>query len=319
VSSFSSEVKNELARHQPDKECCQRAELMALLRMSGRLLIGGRGTLGLTIITENAGIARKILTLLKKQFHIPTETMVRKNRRLKKHNTYVLRVPPCMEGVAMLKELGMIDNDNSIVDSDRGLWKKSCCRRAYLRGVFQGGGSVSKPAGDYHLELVTDNDDFGKALVKLLQSFDLQAGVSSRKQDCVIYLKGADQITSFLNIVGAHNALFDFENARVVKEMRNRVNRLVNCETANLEKTVNAALRQVENIRFLAQTGILSRLSRVLQEIAHIRLQYPEASLQELVELSGGKVGKSGINHRLRKLEQIADEHLMEQKDSKGL
>jgi hypothetical protein len=215
-----------------------------------------------------------------------------------------------MEGTAMLKELGMISSENSIVDSDRALWKKSCCRRAYIRGVFQGGGSVNKPGGDYHLELVTDNDDYAKALVKLLQSFDLQAGLSSRKQDSVVYLKGADEITSFLNVVGAHNALLDFENTRIVKDMRNRVNRIVNCETANLEKTVNTGMRQVEKIRFLKEKGYLSKLSAALQEIAEVRLQYPEVSLQELVEILGGRLGKSGVNHRLRKLEQVADEHL---------
>jgi DNA-binding protein WhiA len=214
----------------------------------------------------------------------------------------------------MLKEIGMISVDNSIAESDRSLWKKSCCRRAYLRGVFEGGGSVNKPAGEYHLELVTDNDDFSKALVRLLQSFNLQAGLSSRKQDCVIYLKGADQITEFLNIIGAHNALLLFENARIVKEVRNRVNRLVNCETANLGKTINAAVRQTEKIRLLAACGLLNRLSPALQEIAQIRMQYPEASLQELVDLLDNKVGKSGINHRLRKLEQIADEHAIKQR-----
>lgn len=277
--------------------------------MCGRLLIGGRGALGLAGATEHAGVARKILMLLKKQYQVPTEIIVRKNRRLKKHNTYVLRVPPCLEGTAMLKEMGMISEDNGIAESDRSLLKRSCCRRAYLRGVFEGGGSVNKPAGEYHLELVTDNEDFGQALVRLLQTFNLPAGVSSRKQDCVVYLKGADQITEFLNIIGAHNALLLFENARVVKEMRNRVNRLVNCETANLGKTINAAVRQAEKIRLLEACGLLKRLSSALQEIARLRLQYPDASLQELVDLSDGKIGKSGINHRLRKLEQIADEY----------
>lgn len=311
--SFSSDVKNELARNITTKTCCQRAELTALLRMTGTLLIGGLGALGLNIVTEHAGIARKILILLKKYFNISTQTIVRRSRRLKKQNSYILRVPPSLEGTAMLKELGMISNDNSIVESDRGLWKKSCCRRAYIRGVFQGGGSVSKPAGDYHLELVTDNDDFSKALIKLLQAFDLQAGLSNRKQNCVIYLKEADQIIEFLKVIGAHNALLHFENTRVVKDMRNRVNRLVNCETANLSKTVNAALRQVEKLRFLEESGTLARLSKALQEIAYIRLQYPEASLQEIVELLDGRVGKSGVNHRLRKLEQIADEEMQNQ------
>jgi hypothetical protein len=189
---------------------------------------------------------------------------------------------------------------------DMRLLRKLCCRKAYLRGAFLGGGSVSKPEGEYHLELVTGNLDFAKTMMRVLKSFDLIAKLTDRKQDFVVYLKGGDEITSLLRVIGAHNALFTFENVRVVKDMRNKVNRLVNCETANLEKTVNAAVRQVENIHAIDRHLGLGRLPKTLRETAELRLEYPEATLQELVDLSGGRISKSGINHRMRKLEQIA-------------
>jgi DNA-binding protein WhiA len=171
-----------------------------------------------------------------------------------------------------------------------------------------GGGSVNKPEGDYHLEMVTGNLAFGKTLVKVMKYFKLPVRLSERKNGYLVYLKDGDAIISLFRLIGAHNALLSFENVRVVKDMRNQVNRLVNCETANLQKTVNAAVRQVECIKFIAGKVGLEKLSASLREAAEVRLSHPEATLSELVEALGGRVGKSGINHRLRKLEQIADE-----------
>ncbi len=158
----------------------------------------------------------------------------------------MIRVVPSRVVTEVLSVLGIMRGDTINAGRDAGLLRRSCCRRAYLRGAFLGGGSVSRPEGEYHLELVTGNQDFAKTLVRLLKSFGLAAKVADRKQDYVVYLKDGDAITSFLRVIGAHNALFAFENVRVVKDMRNQVNRLVNCETANLQKTVNAAVRQVE-------------------------------------------------------------------------
>ena len=185
---------------------------------------------------------------------------------------------------------------------------KPCCRRAYLRGAFLGGGSVNKPEGDYHLELVTANETFARNLYKLLRGQRLPAGITERKRDFVVYLKDGDAISGFLGLVGAYQAVMNFENVRVVKDMRNQVNRLVNCETANLQKTVNAAGRQLDAIRRIEAAGGLEQLPKSLRETARLRLELPEATLQELVEAAGGRLGKSGINHRLRKLEAIAAE-----------
>jgi cell division protein WhiA len=306
--SFSADVKNELARVTGDQSCCHIAELAALMRMGGTMLIGGNNNLGITFTTENAAVARKVLMLIKRGFDLKTEVVVTRGRRLKKVNSYLIRVVPSRVVTEVLSVLGIMRGETLNAGRDAGLLRRSCCRRAYLRGAFLGGGSVSRPEGEYHLELVTGNQDFAKTLVRLLKSFGLTAKVADRKQDYVVYLKDGDAITSILRIIGAHNALFAFENVRVVKDMRNQVNRLVNCETANLQKTVNAAVRQVERIHLIDRRIGLGKLPNNLREAAELRLANPEATLQELVDLAGGQPGKSGMNHRLRKLEQMAAE-----------
>lgn len=304
--SFSVEVKNELARVTGDNECCHVAELASLMRMGGTMLIGGNKSIGVNFTTENPAVARKVLTLIKKGFHLRTEVVVSRGRRLKKTNSYAVRVAPSQAVAQLLVRLGIMQGDSLNISQDTGVLKKSCCRRSYLRGAFLGGGSVNKPAGDYHLELVTGNQDFAKTLVRVMRAFRLSARMTDRKNDYIVYLKDGDTIISFLNVIGAHQALMDFESVRVIKDMRNQVNRLVNCETANLQKTVNAALRQVESIQLIARTTGLHNLPAPLREAAEVRLAHPEATLSELVEALDGRISKSGMNHRLRKLEQLA-------------
>lgn len=306
--SFSTEVKNELARVAGEQNCCHVAELAALMRMGGTMLIGGNNNLGITFTTENAAIARKVLMLVKRGFEVKTEVVVTRGRRLKKANSYLIKVLPSKVVTEVLSVLGIMRGDSINIGRDAGLLRRACCRRAYLRGAFLGGGSVNKPEGEYHLELVTGNQEFARTLLRLLKSFGLNGKITDRKQDYVIYLKDGDNITSLLRIIGANSALLEFENVRVVKEMRNQVNRLVNCETANLQKTVNAAVRQVERIQLISRKIGLGKLPAGLRQAAELRLAFPEATLQELVEAADGKVGKSGMNHRLRKLEQIATE-----------
>ncbi len=306
--SFSTDVKNELARVPAEEDCCQLAELTALMRMGGTILISGRGHPGINFTTENPAVARKVLTLIKRNFPVRTEVMVSRGRRLKKRIIYVIKVVSSPQVSELLSQLGFLQGEHLNVASDRGLLRRPCCRRAYLRGAFLGGGSVNKPEGNYHLELVTGNANFAETLVWAMKSYGLTARVTDRKNEYIVYLKDGDAITTFLQVVGAYDALMQFENIRVVKDMRNQVNRLVNCETANLQKTVNASVRQIEKIRKIVQEQGLDKLPPALREMAEVRLAYPEATLQELVDLLGGQVGKSGVNHRLRKLERIADE-----------
>ncbi len=301
--SFSSEVKNELARLPQEGDCCTRAELSALLRMGGALVLRGRN-FGVSFMTENAALARRLLSMAKTRFAVQTEVVIKRSVRLKKNNLYQIRLLPSAETARMLRELELLPGGEG---NGKEMLRSHCCRRSFLRGAFLAGGSVSRPASDYHLELVTESEQFAQLLQKTMRGLSLSARLTDRKKDFIVYMKEGDAIIRFLSLIGAHQALLDFENVRVVKEMRNQVNRVVNCETANLEKTVQAAVRQLESIRLIQSRLGLDKLPRTLREAAELRLNYPEAALRELVELVDGRIGKSGMNHRLRKLEEMAD------------
>jgi len=306
MPSFATEVKNELARLVDENSCCKIAELAALLRMGAVMTMGGNRSLGINFTTENAAVARRTLTLLKASGEVRTEVMVSRARRLKKHNSYCVRVIPSLVVSDLLAKLGLMHGDNLNVGSDSAILRKHCCRHAYLRGAFLGGGSVNRPEGSYHLELVTGSEVFAQLLLSLCRKFDLPVGLSERKNDYIVYIKESEAIMDFLAIIGAENALVEFEVARNLKDVRNQVNRLVNCETANLQKTANASVRQMENIRLIKTKLGFDSLPEVLQEVAVVRLSHPDASLKELAEVL--HISKSGINHRLRKLEKIAVE-----------
>jgi hypothetical protein len=303
--SFASLTKKELT-NSPLKECCLRAELAALIRMNGTLSISSR-RVTVEVRTENAAIARRIFISVKQLFKVAPELLVRKKMRLKKNNVYIVRLTS--QAREILEELEIISPRFEIIRTiSPVLVRKICCKRSYLRGAFLAGGSVNHPeSASYHLEIYTDHYEHGQALVELCQHFDLHPKLIERKKGFVMYLKEGEKITEFLNIIGAHQALFQFEDARIVKDMRNSVNRLVNCETANLNKSVAAAMRQIENIRLIDAKLGLENLPAKLREVALVRLEHPDVNLKELGELvPSGKVSKSGINHRLRKLEEIA-------------
>ncbi|RHM57058.1 DNA-binding protein WhiA [Mitsuokella sp. AF33-22] len=306
MPSFATEVKNELARYIPEESCCRNAELAALLRMGATITFGLRHTFGLNFTTENAAVARKTLQLLKLEGHgLRTEITVSRSRRLKKHNSYAVRVMPEPAVADLLEHLGFLHDESLNMESDRDLLKKNCCRAAYLRGAFLGGGSVNRPEASYHLELVTGNYGFGNLLYTLMRRMMFPVGFTDRKEDYIVYLKEGDAVIDFLAMLRADKSVEAFEIARNLKEVREQVNRLVNCETANLQKTVDAAGRQVADIRRLAaREGGLEALPKKLRETAEARLARPDASIVELGELLG--VSKSGMNHRLRKLHAMA-------------
>jgi len=309
--SFSMKTKNELSRLIPEEKCCQLAELSSLIRMSGTIQLIGFKKVNVKITTENAAIARKIFILLKKCFGIHTELMVRKNKLLKKNNHYVIIINSDLGANDILEQVGilMMNDGQFFIDYavPKKLIKKRCCKRSYLRGAFLGAGSVSDPEKTYHLEFVTGSEEHSEDLKDLVNDFDLGAKIVLRKNNYVVYLKEGDQIVDLLNIMGAHSALLNLENIRIVKQVRNNVNRIVNCETANLNKIVNASIRQIQNIEFIQENYGFKILPDGLREIAELRLDYKEASLKELGQMLTPNVGKSGVNHRLRKIEQIAE------------
>lgn len=304
--SFASETKKELTAIE-GKPCCGKAELSALIRMNGSLSFSNR-KLMVDIQTENAAIARRIYTLIKKSYPIQVELLVRKKMRLKKNNVYIVRL--AQETKEILEDLKILGEGFTIIhDISPDLITKKCCRRSYLRGAFLAGGSVNNPeTSSYHLEIFSLYKEHNDSLCELMNTFGLNSKTLERKKGFITYLKEAEKITEFLNVIGAHNALLRFEDVRIVRDMRNSVNRLVNCETANLNKTIGASLRQVENIRYIDRTVGLQILPGRLREIAELRVAYQDVTLKELGEMvSGGAISKSGINHRLRKIDEIAE------------
>jgi len=305
-------VKNEVAKLMDENKCCQIAELSALIKMNGTIRILGKNNIGIKLTTENAAIARKIFSLIKSNFDFNTKVAMIKNKQLKKNYSYTLHVDSNTASEDILRKLMIVsEKDNVPRINNRipsSIIKNTCCKRAYLRGVFLGGGSISDPEKTYHLEIVTNNETYANDIKKLINSFGLNSKIVLRKGNYVVYLKEGENIVDFLNIIGAHSALLNLENVRIYKEMRNNVNRLVNCETANLNKTVNAAMRQIKNIEYIKEHMGLDKLPKNLREIAEIRLQHQEASLKELGEMLDPVVGKSGVNHRLRKLDELAED-----------
>ena len=301
--SYSSDVKNELARLEGQKPCCEKAELLGVLRMSGALVLRGKN-IGIHFSTENAALARRVLQVLKSNYQVRTEVVITRSRRLKKNNRYQVEVLPDSRVADALRELQILPSEEDVKRSN--LLGKVCCRKAFLRGVFMAGGSVSRPSGDYHMEIVTETEELARLVLKVMHGFSLSARMTDRKKDYIVYLKDGDHIITFLSIIGAHQALLEFENVRIVKEMRNNVNRRVNCETANLNKVIRASVLQVACIRYLQEHGCYELLTDKLREAAELRLLHPDISLNDLVEFTEGAVGKSGLNHRLKKIQQLA-------------
>jgi len=303
--SFAAQTKKELTMIESD-DCCVKAELSALIRMNGSIQITN-GRIVLDISTENAAIARRIFSLLKRSFNVHAEVLVRKKMRLKKNNIYMVRVPARVE--ELLRELYIIKDAFEFTPGiEPEIVKTACCRKSYLRGAFLAGGSVNNPEGSsYHLEIASMYEEHCRALCDLANKFRLNARCIERKKGYVLYIKEGEKIIEMLSVIGAHQALLKFEDVRIMRDMRNSVNRIVNCETANLNKTIGAAVRQIENIKLLEQEIGLDNLPEKLREVAVIRLQYPDLNLKEVGEMLKGGVSKSGVNHRLRKIDEMAE------------
>ncbi len=305
--SYASEVKKELTMLEVHPEHAK-AELAALIRLNGEL-VHRNDRIRVTVQTENAAIARRIYSLIKDLFDIQVEVSVRRRMKLKKNNVYFIRI--VKEGNEVLRELEILDamlEDKKLPVSIKENNQKA---RSYLRGAFLARGSVNSPeTSSYHLEIHSTSEAINQDNFDFMESFHLNPKIHERRNGgYMTYLKEAEKIADFLGIIGANNSLFRFEDIRIVRDMRNSVNRLVNCEQANLNKTVDAATRQIEAIHLLDSEVGLDNLDDKTQEIAKTRLEYPEASLKELGELVPGKaISKSAANHRMRKLTKLAEE-----------
>lgn len=306
--SFSSEVKDELAEVSSPARHCQIAELAAMLSMDGQVLETEWGQRKIVLHTENLTVARKCFTLFKKTFNISTYISVRRSAFIPNGGVYTLQADRPAEVERLLAATHMMPL------AEPGQWmpgqmilQKDCCRRAFLRGAFLAAGSMSNPERGYHFEIACTMPEKAEQIREVMSSFGVEARVIPRKKYFVVYVKESEQIVDILGVMSAHRALMELENIRILKGMRETVNRQVNCETANISKTTSAAARQVSDIRLIQRKMGLDSLPDSLREIAEARLSEPEASLKELGDLLDPPVGKSGVNHRLRKLRELAD------------
>ena len=303
--SFAEDVKNELCQFEMDSVLAEKIESSCLLRMGGSLFIGSKGAVGVQLMTTNNAVARRVLGTLRNHYKLNTSVLVRQGINLRKRNVYTVAVEPTERSREVMEDLCLWPMTEQIPhDWLSGMEE----RRAFLRGAFLGGGSVNKPESDYHMEFTTSNGAFAQEILYVLKLFQIQGGLTERKDEYVVYLKEGDAVTSVLQIMGAQSALMEFENVRIMKGVRNQINRQVNCETANLQKVVNAAVRQVTAIRVIDEQVGIDSLPDKLRVVANLRMENPEASLKELEELMDGQLSKSGIGHRLRKLEKMAVE-----------
>lgn len=301
--SFSGIVKEELAAQISPARHCQLAELAALIHFCGNRCEGNRH---IALETENEAVVRKCFTLLKKTFNIetvviPSKNMLGKSRILSDDEVEA----KVIQALHLTDETGTGLALNAPVNVL--LIKNSCCMRAYLRGSFLCIGSMSDPEKGYHLEFVCNKRSQAEQLQNIIQEFQIEAKIIKRKKYDVVYLKEGAGIVDLLNVMEAHVSLMNLENLRIVKEMRNSINRRVNCETANISKTVTAASKQIEDIVLIRDRYGFENLPDNLRQMAEIRLEYPDAALKELGEHLEPPVGKSGVNHRLRRLSEIAD------------
>ena len=305
--SFSSKVKGELSLHLGNGRHCEIAETAAIVNICGHTAVFGEHFC-LKIQTENFHVAKKCFTLLKNTFNMIAEVSVRSSGR--KH-VYTVLVRDFSKAEAILKATGLLYSEDGKTQLKKRIYSpvvsSICCRRAYIRGAFLSVGSVNDPEKNYHMEFVLADEFSAEQLKELINSFGLDAKVVERKEHFVVYLKEGEQIVDLLNIMEAPLALMDLENVRIMKEMRNDINRKVNCETANLNKVVGAAVKQLEDIEYIEEKIGLSSLPEQLEEIARLRLEYPDKSLKELGSFLSTPVGKSGVNHRLRKISNIAE------------
>ncbi len=287
--SFSSEVKKELSGHLGKSRHCQIAELAALIAFEGRTCIDE---------SENKHLKEKYNLLVDRIFH--TEEASAEEKAASPEDEKRI-----FETVKMWDEKKARPE---VTDTVSGLLiQQTCCKRAFIRGAFLAGGSISDPNKSYHFEIVCRTTRQAGQIQEAINSFGMDAKIVARKKYQVVYLKEGAQIVDILNFMEAHVALMNLENVRILKEMRNSVNRKVNCETANISKTVNAAVKQLEDIEYIRARAGLDSLSDNLKEMALLRLEYPDTPLKELGTYLNPPVGKSGVNHRLRKISEIAD------------
>lgn len=305
--SFTTEVKEELSRVEPVCSHCDAATLAALIRIEGTILLAGPGKFRLEISTDAPQVARFIIRALHGRYQLKTDLTMRRSV-LHKTPNWLIEVPTQAGLDEALRDLGILGEEGLQRGIAPELVRKSCCASAYLRGVFLGSGFISNPRGDFHFEITVESQTMAGDIVALLETKGINAKVVERRNTHTVYLKSGSAISSFLAFVGAHQSALKMENERVLKSVRNDVNRRVNAEIANQAKTAEASVEQIQAIRTLLEHRDIKTLPKGLQDYIRLRVRYPEATLKELGESATPPLSKSAIYHRVRRIEQMARE-----------
>ncbi len=309
--SFASETKNELSRIVPEKKCCMLAEIAGFMRLAGSIRLAGLGKFRIVMTTNNPAVARHYKTLIKTYFSVDAKLDVGQDQSLKRGHSYILTIGPEDLSEAILRETGILmikEGMNFISDGIYdGLIRTKCCRKAYLRGAFMAAGTVNNPEKDYHFEISTGTETLAKELRKVINGFvDITAKIVTRKKNFGVYLKAGEQIKDVLAIMGASGQFFKFDEVMMMKELKSEAYRMNNLDNANIDKSLRAAEAQINAIKKIQEKRGLDTLSPKLREAAYARLENPDIGIEELGKLMIPPLSKSGINNRLRRIEEIA-------------
>lgn len=306
--SFTSDVRDELAHIPPECSHCDKAVLAALVRIEGTLFVSGPGRYRVEIATDAPSVARLMIRLLHQLYQLETELTVRRSV-LHRTPNYLIEVPAQPRLADALHDMGVITADGGLqMGIQPDLIAKGCCAAAYLRGAFLGSGFISNPKSDFHFEIIVESEELAQGLVDIMAEKGIHARIMQRRSSYMVYLKSGSAILEFLAFTGAHHAALSLEEERVVKSVRNDVNRQINAELANQQKASSAAVGQLMSISKVVEHYGLDALPPALREFIRLRVRHPDASLKELGDRATPPLSKSAINHRMRRIEQMARE-----------
>lgn len=306
--SFASDARGELARKYCADICCARSELAAALLSSGGISFRGKNRYSLSLTAADGAVVRRYFALLKQFWGVTAQIRTLYTESLNGQKRYQLMIPE-EESIHLLEETMLLD-DEALFGvrqmPNPEMVKYACCKKSFVKGAFLMCGAVSNPDKEYHLEIAAPTEEFAQFVIEILNYFEIPAKKTCRKAKYVVYLKRAEEISSMLTLLGASNSMLHLENVRIKKDVSNQVNRQMNCDTFNINRTMNAAEAQIQDIRYLEREVGLDKLPLTLREIAEVRMNNPETSLSGLGELLNPPIGKSGVNGRLRKLSELA-------------
>jgi len=307
---FSTDVKSEMLRETTKEECCAKAELCAFFMMAGSVSLKGFKSYALTVSSENAAVVRYGFTQLRQFLGLAPELRTAKTTQLGEHVKYQMTLEG-EDAVKAMEWLDMRDSESFLGirrEPSQAILEKDCCRRAYIRGAFLSNGWVNMPEKAYHLEFAVQDERHAEILVEILRDFEIHAKAVLRKTQWVVYVKDYEQLSSALGLLGAFNAYMSLENVHILKDLHNNVNRQMNCDDSNTNKTAKAATSQIADIEYIIAHGGLEQMPKPLQQAAEVRINYPFSNLAELGELLDPPIGKSGVNNRLRRLAAFAQQ-----------